>query len=336
MLFARAPYRLSLFGGGTDYPEYFKDNKCLVLSVAINKHCYISLRNLPPYFNTHKSRFVWSKIELVSELSEISHVGARNILEYFQVDDDLELHHFGDLPSRSGIGSSSAFTVALITAITKHKKISLSGFDLAKTAIHIEKNMNNENVGIQDQITSSLGGLLRIDAYNDEINAQAVLAPKDYLSKLEDSILLGFYGNPRSAEYFSAKATQGIKSGRDISALRNINQIAEEALASIQAECEIEVLGKLIDETWRLKLELSSRDASLDDICLMFETAKKCGAYGGKLMGAGGSGFFYLLAPPETHDIIKSCLSTVKVWLGISFDYVGAAVQDSVENWQRA
>jgi len=330
MLIARAPFRLSLFGGGSDYPEYFQTRKCQVVSAAIQRFCYVALRDLPPFFKTHKSRIVWSRIELVDDPEEIQHPSVRAVLQSYGVLEGVEIHHFSDLPSRSGIGSSSAFTVALIAAVSKFLGQELQGMQLATRAIHIERNINEEPVGIQDQITSAIGGLIEIRAsQSQEVSASQLSLSHEYISHLESSILMGFFGNERLSSDFSEKAIDGIMSTRDIQAIDSMVDIAEQASVGLKKECSIEYLGSLLNETWRLKQSLNSATADLRVIDDLFQAAIMEGATGGKLMGAGGSGFFYVLAPPSRHERIRRRLSSIRIWNPIKFDLVGAVVGDS-------
>jgi len=330
MLIARSPFRLSLFGGGSDYPEYFQHQKCLVISAAIQRYCYVALRDLPPFFKTHRSRVVWSKIELVDEVSEIEHPSVRAVLNSFGVVDGVEIHHFSDLPSRSGIGSSSAFTVALIAAVSKYCGKPLRGMPLASSAIHVERDINAEPVGIQDQITCALGGLLEIRASGDkELSAQQINVSRDYVAHVESSILMGFFGSERYSSEFSEKAIAGIKNSRDLHAVEHMVEIAEQAIIGLKNQCSIEHLGCLLNETWLQKKSLSSASENLKLVDELFVAAMEEGATGGKLMGAGGSGFFYLLAPKSQHERIKSRLRSIQIWNPISIDFEGAVVADS-------
>ena len=159
MIISKTPYRISFFGGGTDYPEWYRKEGGAVLSTTIDKYCYLSCRYLPPFFNI-KHRVVWSHIETVSSISEILHPAVREGLRFLGFDDSvgLEIHHQGDLPARSGIGSSSSFTVGLIKALTALRGQMISKYDLARSAIELKQNVLKENVGSQDQVAAAYGG----------------------------------------------------------------------------------------------------------------------------------------------------------------------------------
>ena len=166
MIITKTPYRISFFGGGTDHPAWFKDNGGKVIATTIDKYCYISMRYLPPFFE-HKYRVVYSKIESVKKIDEINHPAVREVLKHSKNNNGLEIHHDGDLPARSGLGSSSSFTVGMINAVNALEGIYKSHYELASTAIHIEQDLIKECVGSQDQISAAYGGFNEIEFYPD-------------------------------------------------------------------------------------------------------------------------------------------------------------------------
>ena len=199
MIISKTPFRISLFGGGTDYPSWYRDNGGSVLATAIDKYCYISCRHLPPFFE-HKHRVVYSKVESVKEINEIQHPAVRAVLSTLGTNEGLEIHHDGDLPARSGLGSSSSFTVGLINALNALKGQQTSKEDLAKQAIYIEQEVLKENVGSQDQILAAFGGFNRIDFNSDDsFNITPVIINKDLTGQLQNHMLLFFTGLSRYA-----------------------------------------------------------------------------------------------------------------------------------------
>ncbi len=166
MIISRTPYRISFFGGGTDYPAWFREHGGSVLATSINRYCYITCRFLPPFFE-HKSRVVWSKIELVNGQDEVTHPIIREAVKYLEINEGIEIHHEGDLPARSGLGSSSAAAVGILNALYALRGSMVSKSTLARDAILIEQGMLKENVGVQDQIQTAFGGLNRIDIAQD-------------------------------------------------------------------------------------------------------------------------------------------------------------------------
>ena len=164
MIVSRTPFRISFFGGGTDYPSWFEKNKGSVISTTINKFLYISVRFLPPFFS-HRHRIVWSKVELVDNLSEIEHPLIREGLRMMGFDEKIgfDIHYQSDLPARSGMGSSSAFAVGLLKALNELSNIKITKKSIAYDAIKLEREILGEYVGSQDQVAATYGGVNKID-----------------------------------------------------------------------------------------------------------------------------------------------------------------------------
>ena len=199
MVITRTPYRLSFFGGGTDYNPWYENNGGLVLAVGLAHYCYLTVRYLPQFFS-HKSRIVYSKIESINEIRDIQHPSVRGCLEYLKISDGVEIHHDGDLPARSGLGSSSSFTVGLLHALYALKQQMVSPRQLAEEAVDVEQNLLKESVGVQDQIMAAHGGFRIIELGPDaNWNVKTMILPTEYLKSLEDHVLLGFSGISRMA-----------------------------------------------------------------------------------------------------------------------------------------
>src|SRR6266850_918298 len=199
MIITRTPFRISFFGGGTDYPAWFKEHGGAVVTSTIDKYCYITCRYLPPFFD-YKSRILYSKVETVMENDKIDHPAVRAVLERLKIKEGVEIHHDGDLPARTGLGSSSSFAVGLLHALYAMQNKMLDKMDLAKEAIHIEQNVLKENVGCQDQVIAALGGFQKIDFLpSGEIRANPITIGREKLEGLQDHILLYFTGFSRIA-----------------------------------------------------------------------------------------------------------------------------------------
>ena len=325
MIISRIPYRLSFFGGGTDYNAWFEENGGLVLAVGLAHYCYLNVRYLPPFFS-HKSRIVYSKIESINEISEIQHPSVRGCLEYMKISDGVEIHHDGDLPARSGLGSSSSFTVGLLHALYALKHQMVDPRRLAEEAIDVEQNWLKESVGIQDQIMAAHGGFRIIEIGPDaNWNVKNMLLPKEYLKSLEDHVLLGFSGISRLAEKHAKDKVENIKEGKTTEELQTITALAQEALQAFQKQSGFDEIGRLLDQSWQCKRRLAE-GVSCDWMDVLYQTAIHNGAFGGKLMGAGGGGFFFFLAPPNKHQQIREALSQIKVWVPFKIDYSGSQV----------
>ena len=326
MIITRTPYRLSFFGGGTDYNPWFEEHGGTVLAVGLAHYCYLTARHLPPFFADHSSRVVYSKIESVNNHAEIKHSSVRGCLQFLKLDDGIEIHHDGDLPARSGIGSSSSFTVGLLHALHALKKRMVSPRQLSEEAIHVEQKLLGESVGVQDQIMAAYGGFRILNfGTGQKWTVKSLLLPKDYLSSLEQHVLLGFSGISRSADKHAKKKLENIKRGKTIDELQAIKGIAQEALKAFQGEASFEQVGRLLNQSWQQKRRLATGVTTnwMDDI---YSTALRYGAFGGKLMGAGGGGFFFFLAPPNKHEHIRKGLPKIKVWVPFKIDHAGSQV----------
>lgn len=296
MIISRTPFRISFFGGGTDYAAWLQEHRGATLATSIRRYCYITCRWLPPFFQ-HSSRIVWSRIELVQDPSEIQHPSVREALSYLQIQRGIELHHDGDLPARTGLGSSSSFTVGLLHALCGLKGIMPSKMQLARDAIHVEQKRLKENVGSQDQVMAAFGGFNRIDFdRNGEIQVSPIVLPRERLLELQDHLMLVYTGISRTASDIAAdqiRATQ-----QKTRELTGMYDMVHEAIRILQSPEDLEAFGKLLDDAWSLKRSLTSR-ISTPEIDQLYELACRRGAIGGKLLGAGGGGFLLLFVRPE-------------------------------------
>jgi D-glycero-alpha-D-manno-heptose-7-phosphate kinase len=298
VIISRTPFRVSFFGGGTDYPDWFRDNGGgAVLSTTIDKYCYISVRELPPFFD-HRFRVVYSIVENVRTIEEIRHPAARAVLAYLGVKRGLEVHHDGDLPARSGIGSSSAFTVGLISAIHALEGRHRSKEGLANEAIHVEQCILREPVGVQDQISTAFGGFNQIVFTADgAYQVHPVILPAARLDALQHHLLLVFTGVARAPTGTTHAHIDDFKS--QVSELRAMRQMVDQAVAIVTSPgASLDEFGRLLHEAWTIKRTLSAHisNRAVDDV---YEAARRAGAIGGKLLGAGGGGFMLLFVRPE-------------------------------------
>lgn len=323
MIITRTPFRLSFFGGGTDYPAWFGQNGGLVIGTTFARYCYLSCRPLPPFF-AHKTRLVYSTVENVIDHAKIQHPSVRGCLQYLNFEQGLEIHHDGDLPARSGLGSSSSFTVGLLLALNGLRHNMLTKRELAEEAITVEQKILEENVGIQDQVLASYGGLNVIEMDpGSEYRVFPLVLPPEYKNALQDHVLLGFTGVTRFSSQVAEQQIQAITTGR--SCMAEIHDIAKEAREIFQRKGDFEKIGNLLHKSWQLKRSLG-KNISSSEIDEMYELAIRAGAYGGKLLGAGGGGFIMFFAPPERHEAIKEALYQVKIWVPFKFESEGAQV----------
>lgn len=302
MIISRTPYRISLFGGGTDYPAWYRKHGGAVLAAAIDKYCYLTCRVLPPFFE-HRYRVVWSKIETTQTFSEISHPAVRAVLERFQSEQGVEIHHVGDLPARSGMGSSSAFTVGLLHAMYGLQGRMVSKHDLAMESIHLEQEVLRETVGSQDQVTAAFGGFNHIVFHaHGEITVTPVTLPKARLDALNAHLMLFYTGIKRTSSSVSSTYVNALEARKR--QLRIMADLTNEAISVLNGTGDLDPLGELMREAWEAKRSLSE-EVSPSEVESLLEQALAAGAWGGKLTGAGGGGFLVLLAPPERQAAIR-------------------------------
>ncbi len=306
MIISQTPFRVSFFGGGTDYPLWYRENGGAVLATTIDKYCYLSCRYLPPFFE-HKHRIVYSVIERVKEIDEINHPAVREVLRYFNVNEGLEIHHDGDLPARSGLGSSSSFTVGLLnTLFALHGRL-ISKPQLARLAIDIEQNVIKETVGSQDQISAAFGGLNVINFNKDDsFEVTPLVLSRERKEDFESHLMLFFTGLSRIAATVAQSKVENFQKKR--AQLLTMHQMVKEAQAILEnPRVPISEIGRMLHEGWLLKQELSEK-ISNDFINEMYSSAMSAGAIGGKLLGAGGGGFMLVFADPSQHEKIRQKL----------------------------
>ncbi len=302
MVICRTPFRISFFGGGTDYPSWYKNNGGVVLATTINKYCYLTVRYLPPFFD-NKYRIVYNIVEGCKTLDQIIHPAAREVIRFSKIKEGLEIHHDGDLPARSGLGSSSAFTVGLLHALYALKGYMPNKQKLAKESIHLEQEILKETVGSQDQILTSYGGFNHVTFRPDgEMIVKPVTISTQRTEELQTHLMLFYTGIARTASDIAKTYVNSIdlqKKQLDV-----IKKLVEEALSLLNSKKDINYFGQLLDKEWQSKRTLSAA-VSNPIIDKLYKQALSCGAIGGKLTGAGGGGFLLLFVPPSRQVKIK-------------------------------
>lgn len=296
MIISRTPFRMSFFGGGTDYPGWFKEQGGAVLCSTINKYCYISCRYLPPFFK-HKSRIAYSTVETVSSNEEIQHPAVRETLKYLNIKEGVEIHHDGDLPARTGLGSSSSFSVGLLHTLYALKQVMPTRMQLATEAIYVEQDLLKENVGCQDQVAAAFGGLSKIEFLpGSDIRVNPVIIGRERLKEFQRCLVLYFTGFSRIASEVAKEQIEVANKKKQ--ELTRMREMVDEGLGILCGGGNLTAFGKLLDESWKVKRSLTSKITTpkIDEI---YEVARGAGAIGGKLLGAGGGGFMLLFVNPE-------------------------------------
>jgi D-glycero-alpha-D-manno-heptose-7-phosphate kinase len=306
MIITRTPLRISFFGGGTDYPVWYREHGGAVLATTINKCCYITCRRLPPFFEYH-SRVSYSKVENVTSNDAIEHPSVRGCLQFLGIDGGIEIHHVADLPARTGLGTSSAFTVGLLLGLYGLKDQMRDKHALASDALLVEQHLLKEAVGSQDQVSAAYGGFNRINFHqNDAIEVNPVLVSPTRLTELEQYLALYFTGFSRTAsEVAKEQIRMTPHRKRELDLMLHMVDEAEAIVRS--SSTSLEEFGRLLHESWKVKRTLTQTisNASIDEI---YEAGRSAGALGGKLLGAGGGGFMMFFIPPERREALRARL----------------------------
>ena len=305
MIISRTPFRISFFGGGTDYPVWYKQHGGSVLASSINKYCYVSCRYMPPFFK-HKYRLAYSKVEDCLSLEDIEHPAMREALRHVGILDGVEIHYDADVPARSGIGSSSSLMVGLLHVLYALKGNVPEKYQLACDSIYLEQTVLKETVGCQDQISAAVGGFNRIDFHPDEQhNVSPIALTDDQMSELNNHLMLFFTGISRTASEIAKSYMQDLENKER--ELHLMTEMVEEGVTILRSKRDLIQFGQLLNEAWKVKRSLGSQVSNpiIDNI---YERSITAGAIGGKITGAGGGGFLLLFVPPDRHKDVRSDL----------------------------
>lgn len=307
MIISKTPLRISFFGGGTDFPEFYEQHGGAVLGSAIDKNIYHAVTRFHSELFDYSIRLAYRKVECVKSLEDIEHAPFREILRKLEIIKDVEISLTSDLPSFSGLGSSSAFTVGLINALNAYKGKHIGQNSLAKSAIHMERETLKESVGCQDQIFSAFGGfnLIEFKPHNEfTVNRVSLSGPR--MEEFNESLLMFFTGITRRASALERKKIENLAANE--AALKRMLALVGKAHDVLMSNQSLSEFGKLLDETWREKRTLDA-GVSCDEIDQMYKSALEAGAIGGKLLGAGGGGFMLFFVPPEKQDSVRKTLA---------------------------
>jgi D-glycero-alpha-D-manno-heptose-7-phosphate kinase len=310
---------MSFFGGGTDYPTWFRENGGAVLAATINRFCYINCRYLAPFVQ-RETRAVWSQIENVEDNWTIKRPVISTVLEWLGFEGEVEIHHNGDLPARSGLGSSSAFTVGLLHALHALRGQMVTKREVAAQAIHVEQHLLAEAVGVQDQIETAYGGLNLIKISPDGVfHVSPVMIPDERMQSLQDHLMLFYTGVARASTVAADQIAAIPYKQRELTAMR---QMVDESLAILTSAHDLSDFGRLLHEAWKIKRTLSATVAPpfIDEI---YDRARRAGAIGGKLLGAGGGGFMLLFAAPDRRQAVLDALAGLLI-VPIAFERNGS------------
>ncbi len=304
MLISRAPVRISFFGGGTDYPEYFLQHGGSVLATAIDKFSYVTASPFLSHLFDYSVRVSYRKVELVKTISEMEHRVFRECLKFCELDKDIELHNVADLPAFTGLGSSSAFTVSLLHALHSFKGEFVRPIDLAYEAIYVERHLVQDKVGCQDQLMAAVGGFNLVEFRTEEdIMVSRVPISPDRLAEFEAHIFIVFTGIKRKAANVVEKQLKRVADNTEI--LKEMRKMVDKGWDILTSNQSLTAFGELLHQAWLAKRSLDTgiSNAEIDEI---YRLGIDAGALGGKLLGAGAGGFMLFFAPPEVHPQLQS------------------------------
>jgi D-glycero-alpha-D-manno-heptose-7-phosphate kinase len=307
MIISKTPLRVSLFGGGTDFPQFFNKKKAFIIGGAIDKYIYITINNQLSKLSNNKIKLFYRKVEIVKNVKQIKHKVIKKLLLKHKINGNVELHIASDLPSFSGLGSSSSFSVGLQNLLLSYQGVKISKKKLAKKTIELERNLLNETVGYQDQIHSTYGGFNLINIYKNDFTVKN-LFNNEKIKKLEENLVLVFTGITRKADNIEKKKLKRIKF--NLPYLEKINLISKQANKILNSNNinHFDKIGNLLDQTWQLKKKLSTSvsNKKIDDI---YNLGLKNGALGGKLLGAGAGGFILFYVKKKMKNKFKKLMS---------------------------
>ncbi len=320
MVITQTPFRMSFFGGGTDYPEYYKKYGGAVLSSSFDKYCFVTVRHLPRFFD-YKNQVTYGKIERTNTVEEINHPAVREAMRMLDMD-ELRIVYESDLPARTGLGSSSAFAVGMINAFYALKGKYADKKQLAEKAIYLERVLCNESGGIQDQIAVSYGGFNRIDFDEEGFRVSPVVISQERKKELCNNLMMFYTGISRFSSQIADKQKENTE--KRITELQEMKSLVDEAEKILTSKTDLDEFGKLLNYTWDLKKKLA-KDITSNSLDLIYERALKNGAYGGKLLGAGGGGFFLFYVDPDKKELLKNELKDL-LYVPFQFENSGTRI----------
>ena len=308
MIISRTPFRISFFGGGTDFLDYYREHGGAVLTTTINKYAYLSVHRLSPFFR-HNFRASYAQTESVLEPSEFSHPLIRECLLFLRIKTGIEISHVSDLPGRTGLGTSSSFTVGLLHALHALRGDEVNAEELAREAIIVERQRVGGSGGHQDQYAAAYGGLIRVDFTGEQlVEVTRVELAEERRQALESRLCLFFLGTEMSAETILREQAQRMPANE--TALGHMRAQVDEAQGILTATGDLRAWGELMHDAWQHKKSLAAGITN-PDVDQAYEAARKAGALGGKVLGAGGRGFLLLYVEPEQQAGVTEALHSL-------------------------
>lgn len=320
MIITQTPFRMSFFGGGTDFPDFYKEHGGAVISTTFDKYCYVNVRHLPRFFD-YSTELSYARTERVNHIEDIEHPAIREAMKYLDMH-EIRLTYEADLPARSGLGTSSSFAVGMLNAFYALKGKYADKRKLADEAIHLERELCREKGGVQDQIAASFGGMNRINFNEDGYTVNPIIISPDRKSILNQNLMLFFTGFSRFSSDIQTAAEKNL--GSKQAQLLEILSLVDEAEKILTSNTELVEFGRLLDYTWRLKREITDK-VSTDSIDAIYSKAIAAGATGGKLLGAGGGGFLLFYVEPDRQEAVRKELEDL-LYVPFTFENAGTRV----------
>lgn len=320
MIITQTPFRMSFFGGGTDFPEFYKENGGQVLSTSFDKYCYVNVRHLPRFFD-YTTELSYSRTERVTSVHDIEHPAIREAMKYLDMH-EIRLTYEADLPARSGLGTSSSFAVGMLNAFYALKGKYADKRKLADDAIYLERVLCGESGGVQDQIAASFGGFNKICFSAEEYTVNPVIISIDRKKWLNDNLMLFFTGFSRFSSDIQDTMQKHIQDKKR--QLLEMSQLVDAAEKVLTSKDDLYEFGRLLDYAWRLKRGMTSQ-VSTSSIDVLYDKAMKAGAVGGKLLGAGGGGFLLFYVEPDRQERVKNALDDL-LYVPFEFENSGTRV----------
>ncbi|MBP3576537.1 MAG: kinase [Lachnospiraceae bacterium] len=319
MIITQTPFRMSFFGGGTDFPGFYKEHGGAVISTTFDKYCYVNVRHLPRFFN-YTTELSYSETERVSSVEDIKHPAIREAMKYLDMH-EIRLTYEADLPARSGLGTSSSFAVGMLSAFYALKGKYADKRRLADDAIYLERELCKEAGGVQDQIAASFGGFNRINFNADGYTVSPIIISPERKKQLNKNLMLFFTGFSRFSADIQVSTMSAMKDKTQ--QLLEMLELVDEAEGILTSKADLNEFGRLLDHTWKLKRGITSQ-ISNDSIDGLYNIAMQNGAIGGKLLGAGGGGFLLLYVEEDKQEHMKKALDNL---LYVPFEFENAGTQ---------
>ncbi|WP_318708605.1 GHMP family kinase ATP-binding protein [Candidatus Acetatifactor stercoripullorum] len=320
MIITQTPFRMSFFGGGTDFPGFYQEHGGAVISTTFDKYCYVNVRHLPRFFD-YSTELSYAKTERVTRIEDIEHPAIREAMKLLDMH-EIRLTYEADLPARSGLGTSSSFAVGMLNAFYALKGKYADKRKLADEAIYLERVLCNESGGVQDQIAASFGGFNRINFDAEGYTVNPVIIAPQRKEDLNRKLMLFFTGFSRFSSDIQVEATRNLKSKQ--AQLLEMLSLVDDAEKVLTSQCDLNEFGRLLDYTWKLKRGITSK-VSTDSIDAVYEKAIEAGAIGGKLLGAGGGGFLLFYVEMEKQDKVREALEKL-LYVPFEFETAGTRV----------